>query len=98
MKKEKNNTKGFFYYFGNCLMIISVAGFFYILYPVIGAYFFPPTINHNLSRHGSFITIPRIHAQAPIITSVDPWNEVAYHLALQRGVAQAKGTALPGQE
>lgn len=44
-----------------------------------------------------YIDIPKISAQAPIIAGVNPWNESEYEKALQKGVAQAKGTSLPGQ-
>src|SRR5258708_36774084 len=78
-------------------MVSSVTIFVYILYPLVGVYLFPPTIK-DLPRQGMFITIPKVHAQAPIIANVDPWNESVYRFALEKGVAQAKGTALPGQK
>lgn len=43
------------------------------------------------------IIIPKINANAKIIKDVDPFNSKIYQLALSRGVAHAKGTALPGQ-
>lgn len=46
---------------------------------------------------GYVLTIPSLSIQAPVIEAVDPFNRVAYILALQNGVAQAKGTALPGE-
>jgi LPXTG-site transpeptidase (sortase) family protein len=49
------------------------------------------------AQKGTFITIPKIKAQSPVIENVDPWNEAAYGEALKHGVAQAKGTSLPGQ-
>ncbi len=43
------------------------------------------------------IVIPKIGASAKVIPNVDPYNESAYQWALTKGVAQAKGTALPYQ-
>ncbi len=42
------------------------------------------------------IAIPKIEAYAEIIPNVDPSNYPEYMAALQKGVAHAKGTALPG--
>jgi len=42
------------------------------------------------------ITIPAINAQSLVIENVDPWNKKNYQGALQKGVAQAKGTSFPG--
>lgn len=42
------------------------------------------------------IVIPKIAAVAPIVAGVDPTNPKVYLPALKKGVAQAKGTALPG--
>lgn len=43
------------------------------------------------------IVIPKINANARVIPNVNPFNPVEYQQALSQGVAQAKGTALPGQ-
>ncbi len=43
------------------------------------------------------IVIPKIGAVAPVIANVDPFNAKEYISVLYRGVAHAKGTALPGQ-
>lgn len=43
------------------------------------------------------IVIPKIRANSKIIPNVDPYNEKEYQLALTKGVAQAIGTAVPGQ-
>lgn len=42
------------------------------------------------------IAIPKIDAYAEIVPNVDPSNYPEYMAALQKGVAHAKGTALPG--
>ncbi|MCX7881529.1 MAG: sortase [Patescibacteria group bacterium] len=41
------------------------------------------------------IVIPKIQANAKVIANVDPFNEKIYQQALTKGVAHAKGTALP---
>lgn len=47
---------------------------------------------------GAFgIIIPKLGANAKIIPSVDPYDSQEYQQALARGVAHAKGTALPGE-
>lgn len=43
------------------------------------------------------LVIPKIGANAKVIENVDPFNPKEYQLALSRGVAHAKGTALPGE-
>lgn len=43
------------------------------------------------------IVIPKIAANARIIPQVDPSNKGEYLAALKKGVAQAKGTAFPGE-
>lgn len=43
------------------------------------------------------IVIPKIHANAKIIPNIDPFNSLEYQIALTKGVAQAKGSVLPGE-
>jgi LPXTG-site transpeptidase (sortase) family protein len=43
------------------------------------------------------IVIPKIGANARIIPNVDPYDSKIYQQALTRGVAHAKGTALPNE-
>ena len=93
---DKRFTKPFSYYLGNALIIISVSLFTFILYPLLFAYLSPKPIKPVASLKGLSITIPKISAQSPIIPDVDPWDESNYRPALQKGVAHAKGTALPG--
>jgi LPXTG-site transpeptidase (sortase) family protein len=92
--KHKNIS----YYFGNALLIISLLGFLYIFWPIVQIYLFPSQIQQHLPEYGMFVTIPKIHAQSPIIPNVDPNNQAIYDEALKHGVAQAKGTSLPGQK
>jgi len=42
------------------------------------------------------IVIPKIGANAHVIANVDPFDSRAYQMALTRGVAHARGTAVPG--
>ncbi len=86
------------YYLGNTLIVLSVLGFAFIFYPLIRLYLFPPHISPIASKHGLFITIPKISAQAPVITGVDPFDARQYMAALKKGIAQAKGTSLPGEK
>lgn len=50
-------------------------------------------VNQNFS-----IIIPKLGANAPVILNVDPFNEKEYQVELTKGVAHAKGTALPNQK
>lgn len=43
------------------------------------------------------IMIPKIGAVAPVIANVDATNSINYLPALRKGVAQASGTAYPGE-
>lgn len=43
------------------------------------------------------IVIPKLGANARVIANVDPYNAAEYQYALTKGVAHAKGTALPGE-
>lgn len=44
------------------------------------------------------IVIPRIRANAAVIADVSPFNEKEYQIALTKGVAHARDTALPDQK
>lgn len=83
---------------GNILILLSLFFFAVMAYPLARIYLFPPQVaatEHPSDRFS--ITIPRIHAQAPVIENVDPWNEAVYAEALKHGVAHAKGFAFPGE-
>ena len=43
------------------------------------------------------IVIPKIAANAKILSNIDPTDETMYLEALQKGVAHAQGTAFPGE-
>lgn len=81
---------------GNLFIALSLFGFIILLYPIVAMYLFPPVVKNEIVQKGVSITIPKIHAQAPIIENVDPWNEAEYQKALTKGVAHAKNTSLPG--
>lgn len=83
---------------GNALVALALAALLFIYYPLFFIYVFPPKISANITYKGYFIQIPKINAQAPIITEVDPFNEASYREKLKEGVAQAKGTAIPGEK
>jgi sortase A len=65
-----------------------------IYLPVLRAYFPHKNIQPNLDLS---ISIPKINAYAPLINDVDPWNEIEYKKALEKGVALAKGFSKPGE-
>ena len=95
-KKSKEKSLGF--HLGNLFIAVSILLFFLIFYPVVQAYSFPPQIQAQSELKGNYITVPKIHAQAPLFFNVDPFNESIYRPILKKGVAQAKGTSLPGQK
>lgn len=97
-KGQVNTNKPFSYHLGNLLIILSALLLFLGFYPLIGIYVTPPKITKVESLKGDYISISKIHAQAPIIFNVDPYNEPVYKKILEKGVAQAKGTSLPGQK
>lgn len=39
---------------------------------------------------------PKIEANVKVVKNIDPFNEKAYQVGLTKGVAHARGTALPG--
>ena len=43
------------------------------------------------------LAIPKIRLNAPVLANIDPYNEKEYQASLKKGLAQAKGTGLPGQ-
>ncbi|MBI5044404.1 MAG: sortase [Candidatus Levybacteria bacterium] len=81
---------------GNGLVLLSFLGFLYIFFPVFHAYFFPTSMPSVYEREFS-IWIPKIRASGNIIAQVDPWNKNEYIPALKKGIAHAKGFALPGE-
>lgn len=88
----------YYYHLGNLLIILSLIGSSYVFYPLLKIYLFPPSIAPIQQLKGTYLTIPKIRAQAPIIENINPWNQSEYLTALKKGIAQAKGTALPGEK
>lgn len=87
-----------FYHLGNLLIILSLLGLSVVFYPIVRIYLFPPTIKPMATQKEIFLTIPKIHAQAPIVENVNPWDITEYSQTLKKGIAHAKGTALPGEK
>ncbi len=86
------------YYFGTILIILSLLGFAITFYPIVSVYLFPPPLQ-SITKDNSFaILIPKIHALGKVIENVNPWDQSDYNRALKKGIAHAKGTALPGQK
>jgi sortase A len=85
---------------GTFLMVCGISLLLYIYFPIAQAYFFPapqPQQTQEQVADSYWIEIPKINAGAPIITNVDPWDDTVYKDALKKGIAHAKGTALPGK-
>ena len=97
LKGKSTGRRGILFHIGNLLIVLSLLTSFIVFYPVISAYLFPQQIKPANELKGDYITIPKIKAQAPLIFNVDPWNEAVYQEELKKGVAHAKGTALPGE-
>ncbi len=91
-----HKKKTFAYYLGNALIALSMAGFLYIFYPLIGIYLNPPKVESLVNRTGTYITINKINAQAVISENVNPLDANEYQKVLKNSVAHALGTSLPG--
>lgn len=87
---------------GALLIIVSLILFIFIFFPVakveIGYNLNKPKVNINqitpIDKEFG-IVIPKIGANSKVIANVDPYNSNIYQIALTKGVAQAKGSALP---
>lgn len=91
------NPNNLIYYIGNGLIILSLASFLYIFYPIIAIYLFPPKPDVYARENGTYLSIPKINAYSTIIENVNPFDEAEYQAELKKGVAHAEGTALPGE-
>lgn len=60
-------------------------------WPQISLDLVPPTLATGYS-----IVIPKIFVAEPVVMNVDPNDKAAYREALQRGIAHAAGTGMPG--
>lgn len=98
--KELSSTLIFL---GGALAALSLIALFLIFWPVasleISYRITGPEKGETIApRDGEFgIVVPKIRANAKIVANVDPYNEREYQTALTRGVAHAKGTALPNE-
>lgn len=97
-KTIKLQQKTLSYSLGNLFILFSLLLFLVVFFPVIKAYVSPPNIKTEQELKGNYITVPKIHAQAPLYFNIDPYNETLYRNVLKKGVAQAKGSSLPGQK
>ncbi|MCL5435010.1 MAG: sortase [Patescibacteria group bacterium] len=87
---------------GSLLTVASLFLFVFIFFPVAKV-----EVNYTLNKPRNLeikpvdkefgIVIPKIAANAKIISQVDPYNSNIYQIALTKGVAQARGTAYPDQ-
>lgn len=96
---KQKQTKHIGIYIGNALITIALIGLFFTYVPILLLYVTPPqtiTIEKNPSNY--ILDIPKIHAVAPLVLNVNPWDPKEYMEALKKGVAHAKGTVLPGEK
>lgn len=82
---------------GNAFMAFSFFILVFIYYPVIRMYIVPTSAAQQLDKNAFYIEIPKIGIGSPVIPSVDPFDERVYRAALEKGIAHAKGTPLPGE-
>ena len=77
-------------------MAFSLLLLVFIYYPIISLYIFPPKIDSKVLTKSFYIEIPKINVASQIIQNVDPFNETEYRKSLEKGIAHAKNTSLPG--
>lgn len=94
-KRKKLKPLGF--YLGTIVMVSSISLLLFTYFPILSSYIQPPIAIQNFSDHEYHLIIPKINAEGVVATNVDPWNQASYLPQLQKGVAHAKGTALPGE-
>lgn len=86
------------YIVGNAFMAFSFLFLVWVYYPIVKLYLFPQSYKQNIVDTSFLIEIPKMNVRAAIISEVDPFNEKEYRAALQKGIAHAKGTSLPGEK
>lgn len=85
------------YHIGNFLIFFSIVSLIALIGFTFAPLFLPSQpVKKITDKTGFYITIPKVQAQARVIENVDPWNQDIYQEELKKGVAHAKGTALPG--
>src|SRR3990167_9777902 len=82
---------------GNALMAFSLLLLAFIYYPIVSLYLFPPKVDSKVLAKSFYIEIPKINVVSQIIQNVDPFNEIEYRKSLEKGIAHAKNTSLPGE-
>ena len=83
-------------FIGNALMAFSLLLLAFIYYPIIALYLSPSYETKTVSSF--YIEIPQIKARYNVLENVDPFNEKEYRKKLEKGIAHAKGTSLPGEK
>lgn len=85
---------------GNGLIILALAGMGWIVFPFVreelGYRWGEETMSHQPETE-YMISIPGIKIKTPVIEGVNAFDRNEYQAALEQGVAQAKGSALPGE-
>ena len=79
-------------------MAFSLLLLVFIYYPVVSLYLFPPKIDSKVLTKSFYIEIPKINVLSQIIQNVDPFSETEYRKSLEKGIAHAKNTSLPGEK
>jgi len=79
-------------------MAFSLLLLIFIYYPVVSLYTFPQKIDKKVLSKSFYIEIPKINIASEIIANVDPFDETKYRKALEKGIAHARNTSLPGEK
>lgn len=79
-------------------MAFSLLLLFFIYYPIMSLYLFPKKIDSQILTKPFYIEIPKINVVSQIISNVDPFNETEYRKSLEKGIAHARNTSLPGDK
>lgn len=96
-KCSRKNFKPLGPYFGTIIMAAAVSLLLFTYFPILSSYLQPPIEIKNYTDNEYHLIIPKINAESIIRVDVDPWNQASYLPQLQKGVAHAKGTPLPGE-
>lgn len=83
---------------GNALMAGSFLILLFIYSPLISLYIKPLSVQSSEVNKSFYIMIPKISVISSVVPNVDPFKEEEYRRALKNGIAQAKGTSLPGEK
>ena len=91
-----NRQRSIRYWVGNALILIALGVGIFTYYPLITLFFAQPVNADNIGN-GYYLLIPKINAEAPIIQNVDPLNKTDYSQALEKGIAEARGSVPLGR-